>query len=400
MQTLTLCEYEDYPVHVPLDAGQRAALVGAHIEVKAPESEGVTWVLRPSSHIGTVRLGSLSVIVRPKIPIDRVMFLVAYAIDPREWRKYPFDMSPNTDVLESIIPAFVHHTRQAVRRGLLQGYRHEEEALHTVRGRIRFDDQINRRFGIPLPLEVAYDEFTEDIEENRLLKTALHRLAHLPVRSPLARRDVHALRPVFNTVEIGAYRRGAPAVQYTRLNGHYRPAVELARLIIDNSSLELFHGEVAGASFLLDMDRVFEGFLFVALGEALGLSESEWKRGEPLTLDVDGKIKLNPDLSWWSGRHCLFVGDAKYKRLQPAGFQHADIYQMLAYCTAANLPSGLLVYAAGESEPGHYRTRYAGKTIEVASIALDGQPNEILAEVMRLATRVKSHYCQRLLPLA
>ena len=190
MKPLTLREYEPCPVNVSLDKEQLAALDAAHIEVTPSTVEGVSWILRPSSHIGTVRLGSLSVIVRPKIPIDRVMFLVAYAIDPREWRKYPFDLSPNTDVLESIVPAFVHHTRQAVRRGLLQGYRHEEEALHTVRGRIRFDDQINRRFGIPLPLEVAYDEFTEDIEENRLLKTALHRLAHLPVRSVQSRKDV------------------------------------------------------------------------------------------------------------------------------------------------------------------------------------------------------------------
>ena len=54
--------------------------------------------------------------------------------------------------------------RQTVRcGGLLQGYRHEEEALHTVRGRIRFNDQVNRRFGVPLLLEVAFDEFTEDI---------------------------------------------------------------------------------------------------------------------------------------------------------------------------------------------------------------------------------------------
>ena len=32
-----------------------------------------------------------------------------------------------------------------------------------MRGRIRFDDQIRRRFGIPLPVELRYDEFTDDI---------------------------------------------------------------------------------------------------------------------------------------------------------------------------------------------------------------------------------------------
>ena len=42
-------------------------------------------------------------------------------------------------------------------------------------------------------------------------------------------------------VQLGSYAPGAlPTIRYTRLDDHYRPAVEVARLIIDNSSLELF----------------------------------------------------------------------------------------------------------------------------------------------------------------
>ena len=389
MTTLTLREYKEHPVNVALDPVQLAGLREAHIEVSPPESGDATWVLKPSSYIGAFRLGTLSLVVRPKIPVDRVMFLVAYAVDPRQWRQYLSHLLPDDDVLESIIPAFVHHTRQAVRRGLLQGYRHEEDSLPTVRGRIRFGDQINRRHGVPLPLEIAYDEFTEDIEENRLLKTALHRLSRLPIRSSAARREVNALRPAFNTVELAAYVHGSPEVRYTRLNGHYRPAVELARLIIDNSSLELHHGDIAGASFLLDMNRVFEQFLFVALREELGLSASEWRKGN-LTLDEGDAIKLEPDLSWWTGGRCRFVGDAKYKRLDVAGFRHADMYQMLAYCTASGLASGLLIYAEGEAAAGVHRIRNAGKTIEVASLDLAGTPDMTLAGVRRIAGRVQS----------
>ena len=106
---------------------------------------------------------------------------------------------------------------------------------------------------------------------------------------------------------------------------------------------------------------------------------------------------MKPDLSWWTprqgknGARPLFVGDAKYKKLDPQGFVHPDIYQMLAYCTAADLPSGMLVYAAGEDEPGEYKIKHAGKTIEVASLDLSGTPEDILGEVSRLADRVKDH---------
>ena len=46
--------------------------------------------------------------------------------------------------------ALIAAARRAFGRGLLRGYLTEEEALHTVRGRIRFDEQIRRRYGIPL----------------------------------------------------------------------------------------------------------------------------------------------------------------------------------------------------------------------------------------------------------
>ena len=393
MQTLTLHEYESCPVYVPLDRNQRRMLAGAHIDVEPPDDDEQTWVLRPSSYIGSLNLGNIAVVVRPKIPVDRVMFLVAYALDPGGWRKYPFDLTPDVDVLEAVIRAFVHHTRQAVRRGLLQGYRREEEALHTVRGRIRFNDQINRRFGIPLPLEVAFDEFTEDIEENRLLKTALHRLSHMPVRSPQSWRDVRTLRPLFNAVSLGAYPRGtAPTVEYTRLNSHYRPAVELARLIIENSSLELFHGKVTGASFVLDMNKVFQDFVTVALREALGVSENAFRSDKNIpkvTLDQADSIKLEPDLSWWESGKCTFVGDAKYKRVYDGRAPNADIYQMLAYVTALDLPGGMLVYAKGEAEPVVHTVRHTGKRLEIAALDLSGALGEILADVGRLAGRVR-----------
>ena len=63
---------------------------------------------------------------------------------------------------------------------------------------------------------------------------------------------------------------------------------------------------------------------------------------------------------------------------------------MLAYLTALNLPGGLLVYAKGEAENRVYRVRHTGKAIEVASLDLSGRLEDILADVGRLACRVRA----------
>ena len=399
MQRLELREYEERIWPGPLSQDQLEALNKARVDVSPTTDPAGGYRLRPSSYVGAVNVGDLSVIVRPKIPVDRVMFLMTYAMDPRHWQDESIDLAPDDDILEAVALAFVHRTQRAVRRGLLRGYRREEDALNTVRGQIRFADQIGRRYGLPLPIEVAYDEYTEDIEQNRLLKTAVHRLSHTRMRSAAVRQEVRRLRPVFDMVQLGSYPPGAvPEIRYTRLDEHYRPAVELARLIIENSSLELFGGNVPGASFLINMNRVFEQFLYVSLGEALGIAGDQWKRGKSLELDEGGHIDVEPDLSWWAPNSAAggaalprFVGDAKYKKLVTPGFRHADIYQMLAYCIAADLPSGLLVYAAGEDEGGTHRINNAGKTIEVTTLNLTGAPEDILAEVTCLAEQVRAH---------
>src|SRR3954466_10738035 len=42
------------------------------------------------------------------------------------------------------------------------------------------------------------------------------------------------------------------------------------------------------------------------------------------------------------------VADVKYKRLDIEDMPHADLYQLLAYCTSMGLPRGILIYATHE----------------------------------------------------
>ena len=393
--TLELREWEPRRVETPLGEAELAALSAAHIGVTP--LGGSRYELRPSSHVGALRVGETSIVVRPKIEAARAMFLISYAIDPRHWREDDAALERDADVPDAIAAAFARETRRAIGRGLLRGYRREEDALHGVRGRVRFADQLRRRPGVPLPVEVAFDEFTADVEENRLLHAALRLLARMPLRSEDARRELRALLPRFEGVEAPPYRRGgAPDIAWTRLNAHYRRAAALARLVVEWSSLELRGGETAAAAFLIDMNDVFERFVRTALREALGLAEAAWPEPDGvkrrrLALDEADRIRLVPDLLWLDGGAPVFAGDAKYKRTEgDAAARHGDIYQMFAYCTAAGLPSGLLVYAQGEDEPARHAVRRAGVTIEVDTLALGGEPDAILASVARLARRIEA----------
>ena len=98
-------------------------------------------------------------------------------------------------------------------------------------------------------------------------------------------------------------------------------------------------------------------------------------------------MPLRPDLAWRDGSRWTFVGDVKYKRMD-AEVPNADLYQLLAYATALDLPGGLLIYAQGEPELAMYTVRHAGKRLEVAALNLSGALEKTLAEVGCLAQRV------------
>jgi 5-methylcytosine-specific restriction enzyme subunit McrC len=200
--------------------------------------------------------------------------------------------------------------------------------------------------------------------------------------------------------------RRLPEISWNRINQRFRPATELARLVLRSRSLEFRAGEVSGAAFLLDMSSVFQDFVVIALREALGLSQRQFPqetRGRQLFLDEAERLVLMPDLSWWDDGRCLFVGDVKYKRTpESSGVLHPDVYQLLAYTTATRLARGLLIYAAGEAREQVYTVSPAGKELEVATLDLHANPDDVLKQIDRIGRRVRRQAVRRALvaPLA
>lgn len=394
VRLLTLHEFRTLP-SVALRKDQVDALRRVTKTISISPTLGLDgyYDLTPGSTIGAIQLADLAIEIRPKIPIDRVLFLLSYLVDPKNWNSTGFDFSERDSLVEAIIPGFVRQVERAFYPDILQGYREEEDSLMTVRGRIRFDDQLRRRYGLVPPVECRFDEFTEDIEVNRLIKAALVRLKGLRIRSGSARRVLRAFDSLLETVQLVNYDpRALPEVSFNRLNARYKPAVEIAKLVLQWGSFELGHGKIRATTFLVDMNKVFETFVIIALREALRLSETAFPKGawrKGLVLDEAERVRLQPDVSWWDGLACSFVGDVKYKKVQAEGILHPDLYQLLAYTVATQLPVGLLIYAAGEDEPAIHDVAHLGKKLEVRTLDLTGRPAEILTQIAVLAERIR-----------
>ncbi|MFD7033579.1 McrC family protein [Streptomyces sp. NPDC059917] len=392
-RVVELVEHAPATSHVLPDAVGRALAEARIVDASPDPYAPGRWLLRAGSKVGAVSVGAadgeapVTVRVTPKVPVARLFFLLGHSLAPKDpWQEGRVEVDDRRELLPALAHAVERQIAAALRRGLLQGYRSTEESALVVRGRIREADQIRRRFGAALPVEVVYDEFTTDIPENRILRAAVERLLRLPGVPPeVRRRLLHQRTRLADATPLIAG-RPLPAWQPSRLNTRYRPALHLARAVLAGSSPEHARGGLRIDGFLFDMNKLFEDFVTVALREALRGSECTGALQDPHHLDEADAIRMKPDLVVYRPDGTpLAVADAKYKAEKRDGYPDADLYQMLAYCTALGLREGHLIYAKGNAPHAAHRVRHAGIVLHQHALDLDQEPTALLADIASLA---------------
>ena len=276
------------------------------LDIRPVPGSSNSYRLTPGSVVGAVESGNLSLLISPKIGIGQLLSLACYAMGKFRPQERDFDFGRDTALPDVLALALNAMARQAFARGLLHGYLRKEEALYTVRGRIRFDAQLRRRFNIPLPVEVRYNEFTEDILANRLVKAAAYRLGGMRLRSTQARSGLAWVAGMLDKVSLVEFPvRDVPEVEFDRLNEHYRGVVALSRLILRHSAFEAQPGRSAGYRLSDGYEPGFSGVCDGGVAGGIGASERTFGEDGIGGLDVDDRIKLRPDLVWRDGG---FVG--------------------------------------------------------------------------------------------
>jgi 5-methylcytosine-specific restriction enzyme subunit McrC len=380
------------PVELVLtvEQGQSLARSGVVSSTPSPYRPGV-WLVGPAGKVGAARVGDFEIHINPKVSIARLLFLTGYSQHAAAWRPETVPLDEAADLVPAIAQALWRQTERAIHQGLLPGYILVEESSQVLRGRLRESEQLHRHHGLPLPLEIRHDEFTIDIPENQILRTACERMLTVPRVDAESQRMLRRLLRDFS--EVASLPRGdpIPAWQPTRLNARYHVALRLAEIMLRATSVEHDAGGVLLNGFLLDMPRLFEDFVTVALREALVANHGGRVDGQDRHyLDQAGQVVLRPDIVWKIRGSAVAVIDAKYKAEKPAGYPNADLYQLLAYCTVFGLPEGHLVYAKGNEIPARHVIRQAGIEIFCHAVDLSQPPDGLIDQMHGLARKIAS----------
>ncbi|CAG7641740.1 restriction endonuclease [Rhodococcus opacus] len=356
----------------------------------APTLDPGWFTVAAGRKVGVVTVGSLQITVHPKIQdINRLVFLLGYAKKLDVWRDDEVHLHADDELLPALAEAFSRLASRALEQGLLQSYQTVSESLPVLRGRLRASEQMSHRFGLPLPLEVEYDDYTVDIAENRILLMAVVRLLRLPDVSVGARKKLLRLQRSLADVTCPAKTSPPPKWHRSRLNERYHAALTLAEIVLAAESFEQRIGDLIVSGFMFDMWGIFEDFVTTALAEALNPYGGRAVPQCRTAMDEAAEVTMKPDLVWLRGDGTVgAVMDAKYKAEKPAGFPGADLYQLLAYCTVLGLREGHLVYAKGNELVRKHKIVRSDVTIHCHALDLSLSPMALLASIDRLAASV------------
>lgn len=386
MRTIRLREHRT--THETLTESELGSLLGASslISISQVPGERGLYELRPGSKVGTVVLEDLRVLIQPKVDLRNLFFLLGFGGRLIRWDPAVFPYEQQPDLLEAVGWAFEAEVERSLRQGLVRGYVPREETLTTVRGRIDLAAQQRRRQTRPFPLECTYEDYTEDIQLNQVVKAAHWKLRRIPgLNSKLAKRLLYRHRSFADVSDVDYAPLLVPALEFDRLSEHWEGAGRLAELILRRETLLDREGGTLASSFIVDMNALFEQFITqIAHGEA---ERAGWELVPQARRWLSPGIRMRPDLLLHRDGADYAVGDAKYKELEIQDWPRADLYQLLAYCSALGLTRGLLIYA-DYREPEEHVVHNAGIRLEVMGIDMSTSPDGLTRQARRAARRL------------
>lgn len=358
LPTLTLSEWssvtpDDNNIlrHCTLNQQDRSLLIKIHqnTSLRIEElSQGLRVMVGP--HVGTVTLSQFRLIVTPKLRMDSLLAMVAYAFELSEDLLTPAqsdDLSAEYGLIDLLGFALQKTVKRLGRHRLISDYQERCEELNSPRGRILMDSrtlQKNRS-----TVHCRFHTLTSNHRLNQTLAAGLQLAAKLVQHPPLSRNLLRASHRVLPGNAFTALNKTTLATAFNALDrrsNHYRPALSLIAALFQGSHLNLQGtGEMPITAFLLDMNRLFERFVTSYLQKQapadMVVRNQDVRYGVFTYLDNPNGWKhptLRPDLVFLRGGKPLAIGDAKYWDHQKKPPSTQELYQLISYGLAYPLP--------------------------------------------------------------
>jgi len=357
--------------------------------------------LRARGVVGVIAAQGCSLEILPKIDVmqeegaerqnaairKRLVHMLAVALDLKieMGRITELDWQRET-LLEILIRIFCDKLTEAVRRGMPRRYLGHEDDLSALRGSLDVPRQFTRHAANPGRLACRFDELSQDIALNRIMKAAVLHLSKMS-RSAANQQRLRELAFVYadiSDVPVLALKWGEVIID--RTNRAWQDLFGMAQLFLRNRYQTTSSGSGQGTALLFEMNALFEEYVGRLVTRALAGTEFRVTlQGGRLfclsSLEDDRAVfQTKPDILIWRAGEVAHVIDTKWKRISARiddpklGVSQGDVYQMMAYAHLYKAPKLTLLYphhdglGAAEGVQAQFRITGQETVVETASV--------------------------------
>ena len=261
------------------------------------------------------------------------------------------------NLYELFINMYLQEVRTLVKRGLQSTYVHTEDNLNFFKGKLQIPQHIRYNSAHKERFYVAYDVYSQNRAENRLIKATLLKLQKLSSsaeNTKLIRQLLTAFEPVDASVN---YEKDFAKVIIDRSTKAYETIMQWSKVFLLNKSFTTFSGSTTSRALLFPMESVYESYVAQQIKKVMipnGWEVSTQDKQYSLFTTHDEKklFALRPDIVMSKDGKTIVL-DTKWKQLSDNerinyGISQADMYQMYAYSKKYNAKDVYLLYPVTE----------------------------------------------------
>ena len=332
------------------------------IKIIPSDNEG-EYILRATSYVGTIKIPSHIITIKPKIGHLNFFKMLLYSEKISDLPSFEnkVKIEEGEDLVDFMAKLFCESMTPIIQDGIYRNYTSVVEEISTIRGKLLVVQNIRSPRISQEKFFCEYDEFSADILENQILLYCSQLLSELvaseKIKEKLVRIQQQLQKEGVSEKILDTYH--LDQITYQKFNEQYEEILKLCEFILritwygDFSNKE----EIPINGFLYNMNTLFQNFVTKAVEKIFVDFNVDWKAREQIlenipiipdgipTKTIDPGI-LKPDIVIRTKKNDpALIIDTKYKDHDPPA---ADYYQSLAYALTMDCPVLLLLPKFGD----------------------------------------------------
>jgi len=168
----------------------------------------------------------------------------------------------SASILDLYYDAFLSGVERLVNQGLIKQYKKVEENLNKVKGKIKFQEHIQKNYIHKERFYVEHNIYNNDNKLNQILLKALLILSKITTNPTFSSRIKKLLLHFEHVTEQVITNSWFDNLNYNRNTERYKDSIVLAKLIILKYNPDLKGGRENVLAILFDMNRLFESYVY------------------------------------------------------------------------------------------------------------------------------------------